>query len=396
MDRSGRSRWTVFRNSDKWTQQAYLKASPAGPGDYFGISVALSATGDTLVVGAPNEDSTSTDPLNNTLEDPGAAYVFSRSETQWSQAAFLKAASIDAGDHFGYGVAINAMGNTIAVGGDWAGDMDSGQVYVYQLDGKTGWEPGAVLQAAQTDWGDGFGWSVAFSGDGETMAVGAQREDSATGANPADDSVEDSGAVYLFRLEGGSWAQKSYIKAKNPGMFDYFGYQVALSYDGTILVVAAYNEDSATTAVNGEPNDDAPNAGAAYIFTYSDDTWSQQAFLKATNAEDGDLFGSSVAIDDAGKIVAVGAIGEDSAAIGIDGDPSNNGAPEAGAIYLFTRNGAIWSQKSYIKGAQTRTLARLGDGVVMSPDGSTLVGGAGSAMGGADPMNSAMGAAYLY
>ena len=174
------------------------------------------------------------------------------------------------------------------------------------------------------------GLGVAISGDGNTMAIGAQHESSnarGLNGNQADDSVYASGAVYVFTRNGANWTQQAYVKASNPGRSDHFGSTVALSGDGSTMVVSAPWESRAATGINGNQADDSlPQAGAVYVFTRSGSTWSQQAYIKASNTGmageggDGDQFGFSVAISDDGNTIAAGANSEDSNATGINGD----------------------------------------------------------------------------
>ena len=104
--------YVFTRNGTVWSQQAYIKASNTGSGDHFGMSVALS--GDTLAVGATGEASDGSSQSDNSLSDAGAAYVFTRSGTTWTQQAYVKASNPDSDDNFGYSVAL--FGDTLAVG----------------------------------------------------------------------------------------------------------------------------------------------------------------------------------------------------------------------------------------------------------------------------------------
>ena len=119
------------------------------------------------------------------------------------------------------------------------------------------------------------------------MAVGAPFESGgATGinGNQNDNSVYAAGAVYVYVRQGIPWTQQAYVKASNPGLNDHFGSSVALSRDGNTMAVAAHWEASAATGINGNQNDDSiPQAGAVYVFTRTGTTWTQQAYVKASN-----------------------------------------------------------------------------------------------------------------
>jgi hypothetical protein len=131
------------------------------------------------------------------------------------------------------------------------------------------------------------GNSSAISDDGNTIAIGAPHESSSAkgvNGNQNDKSAYSSGAVYVFTRRGNAVTQQAYIKASNPGDGANFGSSVVLSRDGNTLAVAAYYESSAATGINGNQSDRSiPEAGAVYIFVRSGTTWSQQAYIKASN-----------------------------------------------------------------------------------------------------------------
>jgi hypothetical protein len=223
--------YVFVRQGTNWSQQAYLKASNTEPlrgsedpiyGDAFGISVALE--GDTLVVGAYLEDSNATgvngNQNDNSSSHSGAAYVFVRDGTNWSQQAYLKPSNTYFSYRFGYAVAIS--GDTIIVGAPRA-DINWGAAYVFVRDG-TNWSQQAHLAASNLGDRDLFGAALGISGD--TIIVGAPWEDSnATGVdgNQTNNSALDSGAAYMFVRSGTNWSQQAYLKASNTrGVPDIF------------------------------------------------------------------------------------------------------------------------------------------------------------------------------
>src|SRR5205814_707528 len=126
-------------------------------------------------------------------------------------------------------------------------------------------------------------------------------------------------------------------------------------------------ESSAATGIGGNQGDDtAGGSGAAYVFVRTGTTWSQQAYLKASNTGTGDRFGTSVAVS--GDTVVVGAIFEDGAAVGVDGDASSNAAANAGAAYVFVRSGTTWSQQAYLKASNTSAGMAFGTRAAISAD----------------------------
>jgi hypothetical protein len=158
------------------------------------------------------------------------------------------------------------------------------------------------VKSSNSGVSDAFGSAVAISGD--TMVVGAPNECSnaaGVNGNQTSESALQAGAAYVFVRNGNTWTQQAYLKASNTGAYDSFGWSVAIS--GDTIVVGAHLEDSDSTTVNGSgSNNNAANAGAAYVFTRSGVAWTQQAYLKASNAEPADLFGVAVAVSgDTGK-----------------------------------------------------------------------------------------------
>jgi hypothetical protein len=178
---------------------------------------------------------------------------------------------------------------------------------------------------------------MAVSGD--TVVIGAYGEDSgATGVdgNQGDNSASRAGAAYVFTRSGVTWSQQAYLKASNTEADDNFGIPVAVS--GDTVVIGAYGEDSGATGVDGNQSDNsAEDSGAAYVFTRSGATWSQQAYLKASNTEADDYFGRAAAVS--GDTVVVGAYDEDSSATGVGGDQSDNSASASGVAYVFRSDG---------------------------------------------------------
>jgi hypothetical protein len=348
----------VFRRaSGVWAQEAYVKASNADATDAFGHSVALSASGNALAVGAINEDSSFSSPggdeADNTALNAGAAYVFRRSAGTWTQEAYFKPTNTSARDTFGGAVALDADGDLLAVGAEGEDSsttgvasgsalanetaLSAGAVYVFRRTFGE-WLPEAYVKATNTGDGDSFGAALALSSDGSTLAVGARSEDSSAvgiDGDSSDDSGSGTGAVYVLRRVFGAWVHEAYVKASNTGDADQFGASVALSADGAALVVGAFSEDSSGSGVGGTNDDRAREAGAAYVFRRAAGSWAQEAYVKATNTDADDTFGWCVAVSGDGASFAIGAPREDSAATGVDGDLRSNALSNSGAVYLY-------------------------------------------------------------
>lgn len=384
----------------------YFKASNTEPSviyplgaDKFGTSVALSADGNTLAVGATLEDSDAHgvggDQNNNNAATSGAVYVFTRAANgEWTQQTYLKtsnAASQD--DYFGRTVALSGDGNVLAVGTERVDE-----VYVFTRSSGQ-WSGPTVVTPTTVDAGDGFGRALALSLDGLTLAVGAPQEDSDSqriDTDSWDNSAPASGAAYVFTRSGTQWQQQAYVKASNAEAGDTFGTAVALGPDGATLAVGAPLEDSSATTIGGNQSlNNASASGAAYVFVRTGTSWQQQAYVKASNTEADDRFGTSVSLGRLGSAgangsrLAVGAPGENSAATGVNGDQSDNSSCQAGArtaaagaVYTYERSGTQWSQQAYVKASNTapclvwHVAAAFGTTLALSANGSTLAVGA--------------------
>ncbi|NOY90804.1 MAG: hypothetical protein GXP55_06290 [Deltaproteobacteria bacterium] len=355
--------YVFSRTGTTWSQEAYIKASNTQGGDQFGSSVSLSADGARLAVGAPTEDSNAIgvggNQANNSAGSSGAAYMFSRSGTTWSQEAYIKASNTEAGDAFGVAVSLSGDASRLAVtapsedsnatgsDGDQSnnGAANSGAVYVFSRSGSV-WSQEAYVKASNTESDDQLGGgasyapgtTLCFSGDGLRLAVGAPLEDSnasGVGGDQTNNDAADSGAIYVFSRSGSTWSQEAYVKASNTDAGDQFGNTVSLSTNGSVLATGAWREDSIATGIGGNQANGTVQAGAAYVFSRSGVTWTQQAYIKPPNTARYDLFGYSVALSGDGSRLAAGALEEESNARGIGGNQANNSTRDAGAVYIY-------------------------------------------------------------
>jgi hypothetical protein len=231
------------------------------------------------------------------------------------------------------------------------------------------------------------------------LIVGVRLEDSNSAGDPDNNDFVDSGAAYVFTRSGTTWGQQAYLKASNAFTGDNFGTSVDI--DADTAIVGAPNEDSDAIGVNGsQANDNSPNSGAAYVFTRSGSTWTQQAYVKASNPDSGDTFGSSVTVE--GETAAIGAPHERSSARGVGGDQSSDTVVDAGAAYAFVRSSGTWSQQVYIKAPNASVSDFMGSSIDLSGDrllvGALNAGGDVSGVNafGEDSSIFSGGAAYLY
>ncbi len=413
----------------------YFKASNTDASDHFGHAVNLSADGNTLAVSAPYEGSNATgingNQLDNSAFGSGAVYLYryDTATSSWLQQAYIKASNAEANDNFGFSISLSADGNTLAVGansessnatGINGNQLDNnaasaGAVYLYRYDTTTSsWTQQAYIKASNTAANDRFGSGVSLSADGETLAVGAFEEassDTGINGNQLDNSAVGAGAVYLYRYNTTTsvWTQQAYIKASNAEANDGFGYALSLSADSNALAVGAFREDGGANGINGiQNNNGAINAGAVYLYRYNSTTssWSQQAYIKASNTGANDAFGVRLSLSADGNSLAVGATAEASSATGINGYQNDDSAINAGAVYLYRYNTmtSAWSQQAYIKSSNSEGGDGFGIAICFSADANTLAVGAGledsNALGiNGDQINNSAklsGAVYLY
>jgi hypothetical protein len=142
------------------------------------------------------------------------------------------------------------------------------------------------------------------------------------------------------RDDQNAWSQQARIPAPDPDpmyLYDSFGADVALSADGNIMAVGNLGDNSGAMGIGGDQTDDSlPVSGAVYVFVRDDqNAWSQQAYVKASNPDEGYSFGVSVALSGNGNTLAVGAPSECSSSAGIGGNQADNSYPMAGAVYLY-------------------------------------------------------------
>ncbi|GAB4044308.1 FG-GAP repeat protein [Spirosoma litoris] len=323
--------YVFMRSGSSWTQQQRLVASDGAANDNFGISVAIS--GDYAIVGASNKTIGSN-------SSQGAAYVFMRSGSSWTQQSRLVASDGELGDRFGVSVAIS--GDYALVGAytkTLGSNSNQGAAYVFMRSGSS-WTQQSRLVASDGVNPDHFGYSVAISGD--YAIVGAYTK--AIGSNT------NQGAAYVFVRSGINWTQQQRLVASDGVPFDNFGVSVAIS--GDYAIVGASNKTLGSNT----------NQGAAYVFMRSGSSWTQQQRLVASDGAASDYFGTSVAIS--GDYALVGAPNK---TIG-----SNS---SQGAAYVFMRSGSSWPQQQRVTDNSPASTAN-GVSVGLS-NGTYIIGGSG-------------------
>ena len=344
-----------------------------------GSSVALSADGNTLVVGMPKDASTT-----------GAIVVFVRSgSSTWAQQGpKLVGTSAVGASGQGSRVAISADGNTIAVSGP-TDDSNVGAVWIFVRTGSTWTQQGGKLVGSGAIGNSFQGSGVALSADGNTLAVGG----------PFDDGA---GATWIFTRSAGTWTEQTKLVGSGAIGSERQGSSVSLSADGNTLAV-------------GGPGDDS-NIGATWVFARSSGVWSQQTKLVGSGASGASLQGTSVSLSASGDVLAVGGTGDSSSvgacwvfvrsvatwtqptsklvgtgfigltpvqgvsvSLSADGNTLASGSfgdDNKGSAFVFTRESQVWSQRKRLIGTGNTSGSQFGSSLDLSADGNTLAVGA--------------------
>ena len=321
--------YVFVRSGTTWTTQQKLVASDAAGGDVFGSSVSIS--GDTAVVGAPGDDT----PLGG---NAGSAYVFVRSGTTWTQQQKLLPSAGRFEALFGGSVSIS--GDTVLVGAysdDSPPGTNAGSAYVFTRSGTT-WTEQQRLLASDGGPGDQFGYAVSISGD--TAVVGAVSDDTPGGTN--------AGSAYVFVRSGAMWTEQQKLLASDGAADDGFGAAVSVSAD---------------TVIVGAPWDDTPagaSAGSAYVFVRSGTTWTEQQKILASDGTANVGFGTAVSVS------------FDTVIVGAPFDSTPAGA-YAGSAYVFVRSGTTWTEQQKILASDGAMFDEFGIAVAVSGD-TAIVG----------------------
>jgi len=332
------------RNQFGWTHQAKLIGNNTIAEDRFGYAVDVD--GDFAIVTSPRN------------KGNGAAYIYEREGTEWEQKRNrirIRMIPIDPDGASSFGTSVDITGDIAVIGatGGIVGGDAVGAAYIFTRNEPPFWNQHTKLTAADRQSGDQLGFSVAISGN--EVIAGAPRH-SAGGLS--------SGAAYIFeQRENATWAEVTKLSDGETASEDQFGISVAIS--GNLAISGAQQDD-----------DIAPNAGAAYIFERSSTLWLQRAKLIANDAKAGDLFGNAVAIS--GETALIGAAGVDDA------------GPDAGAAYIFIPSGGEWVQQAKLIGADIGIFDRFGTTVALH-ENTAVIGAPGKDEGGTDS-----GAVYVF
>ncbi len=385
--------YVFTKTNGTWSTPVYIKAPTMATYDRFGTALALTTDGNTLVVTAPGKDN-----------GQGAAYVYTRTGGTWQQSAVLTASDAAASNNFGESLALLGDGSLVAIGAPWrsvGATLYAGGIYVFSRSGETWtqeptvltettpvagryfgqtialggtsaapvlaagvpngdvtagtppavlpyagtvlvftrsgatWTP-VVVQSPTPEAYDWFGGGVALSADGTTLAIGDDSHVDVDGT-----TLYGAGRIHVFTATSGTWTHQAQLQASNPQYYTEFGASLALSADGSVLVVGDRYENSSSSGVGSTPDELGQSAGAAYLYRRTGTTWSEAQYIKPSNTHATMNFGA-VALDSTGNTLAVGASGENGPGTTINGSQFNDCTGErtqcaqgSGAVYVY-------------------------------------------------------------
>lgn len=348
--------YIYVKSGSTWIEQAKLLASDRENSDQSGASVDISDDGNTVIIGVPYE---STSP--NTSQ--GSAYIFTRSGSTWTEQA--KLVGLQTYSNFANSVSISGDGNKAVIGSpgeDTGSGTDSGAARVFTRSGST-WTLQATILASDIEAQDEFGFSVAISGDGSTIAIGSPSEDSAPNST--------NGAAYVYTYSGSAWVEEAKLLASDRANYDRFGQSVSISGDGNTILVGSPWEGT-QPAFNEN--------GAAYVFTRVGSTWTQEDKLVDSEKTSYVNFGLNVALSSDGNTALLGSYTE-----------SFGNLNNLGAMLVFTRSSSIWTKQQKLFASDIAN-DNFGRAMSISGDGNTILAGASSK----DETDNDNGAAYIF
>ena len=354
------SAYILTRSGSTWTQQAKITAGDIVANDYFGRAASMNSDGTYAVIGKPR------------ISGVGQAYIFVRSGSTWTQQQ--KLTQNGSSDMFGNSVSISSDGNYAAIGAHQADGSGRGAVYIYSRSGSTWTMQQKLTSSDRTDF-DRFAYSVSINSDG-TYVIATAYGDADNGTN--------SGSAYIFTRSGSTWTQQAKIKPSDGsanadfggGQYGTPGVSASINSDGTHVIVGSFYKGELDSNNVGQQR-----TGAAYVFTRSGSTWTQQQKLSPSAIVAFTYFGQSVSINSDATFAIIGAHGD---------------ATAAGAAYVFSRSGSTWTLERKITASDAQVNDYFGLGVSLSSDAAyAIVGSIYEDGGSGDPITNS-GAAYIY
>lgn len=300
--------YVFSKSGDSWLQDHESLGLFTYNSDY-GYSVSINDAGDTIAVGAPGVKKVEAVQIFS-----GLVYIYKKTSGTWSLQQTLSGDGYTNGtsERFGESVSLDSTGNTVLIGGP-----SSGSAYVFTRTGST-WTQAAKLQPSIAT--QAFGTGVSISADGLYAAISGLYTKS-----------------YVFKNTSGTWAEQSVLLSDVAGVDRYTG-AITINDAGDVVLVGA-----ATATITKTWQ------GGVYVFTRNTNTWSKQTFITVPDPISEEWFGSSLDLNSAGDVVAIGAMN-----YGYSLDTYRKGA-----TYVFTESNGSWTLQSRVIPTDTYTLGTL-------------------------------------
>jgi hypothetical protein len=320
--------------------------------NYWGTGVSISNDGKSMIVACSFDD------ISGKTEQ-GSAYLYKWTGSNWAETKF----TADDGalnDYYAWSVAISGDGNRIAIGAmkDAAPNAGQGSVYMYTYNGST-WEKIHFI-ASDGHSSDQYGVSISLSNTGNTLVVGSYADD-------VSDVADNYGSVYFYRWNGASWSETKKM-ASDKNIYAQLGWHVSISGDGNTVIAGA-----------PKANGLEPSSGAGYVYKWNGSDWIETKIF-ASDGKSTDFFGSSVAISKDGTTIAIGSPWDDI-----------NSNMNQGSVYLYKWNGSNWVETK-LTASDGLPEDWYGKSVSLSGDGTQLL--VGSFLD--DYTHSGQGTVYFY
>ena len=328
---------------NQWTPVQIIDANAEGGTSAYVPAVAINDAADVIAIGVP------------TYQSYGIVFIYRLINGEWNMTTTVVGSDSDTlGDYFGGAVDLNAAGDVLAVGDMRACKTTSGcgysdqfgKVYIFNYNsGTQSWDEEEILTPSDAAWLWEFGFSLDLNPAGDTIVIGATNADF-TGSDDLD------GSAYVFTKSGGTWSEIAIFNSSisSRARCEY-GYSVAINGDGTVVAVS--------DACAWSPENGPGNAGIVYVYRDNSGTWSEEDILEADDAAFGNYFGTSVAINDAGNLIAVGAPDAD----------------DDGKVYIFAESGGSWTQVESFDASDTGSgsdKGKFGEAIAFDATGNRL------------------------
>lgn len=323
------SAYVYEKNGSTWVFVQKLTASDKASSDSFGTVTAISRDGAVIAVSAPSED-----PSN--IADAGSVYIYKKSGSTWSQVQKISATVKASYDKFGSALSLNLDGSVLVVG-SWGHSNWKGAAYVFQnSSGGSTWTQSQKLVDPDQSKSTEFGNTVEVSDDGNLVVVGCHLGST--------ENTNNCGTVHLFEKQASTWTHIQKLASSNEQSNGYFGQSISLKSDASTIVIGAASENT---------------GGRTYIFEKQGSSWVETQYLEIDTSIYR-YFGGSVSIATEADVIVIGA--------------KNDFSDTRGAIYVFQKSSGMWTQTQLLTLQTPGAVDQFGADTCVTKDGTYIFG----------------------